>query len=192
MTKRILMIAGPNGAGKTTTAQSLLTTHTIYEYLNADEIARGLAPLHPESVSLTASKLMISRIKCLLSLNKSFAFETTAAGKNYLKHLQEAKKIGYEIDLLFLWLSSADLAVKRVAHRKAQGGHHIPEDTIRRRYKLGLKNVISVYLPIADNAIIMNNSLQDTSITVMKKNRENGMIILEPHIWDAIQRFANE
>jgi predicted ABC-type ATPase len=132
MTKKIFMIAGPNGAGKTTTAMSLIPNATvIYEFINSDEIARGLAPMHPESMSLTASKLMLKRLKELLEANKSFAFETTASGTNYIKHLKEAQANGYEVQLLFLWLSSPDLAVKRVAHRVAQGGHHIPEDTIK-------------------------------------------------------------
>src|SRR5580692_4024321 len=128
MSKKILMIAGPNGAGKTTMTLELITDQTmLYEFINADEIARGLAPLHPESMSLTASKLMLKRLKELLDANKTFAFETTGAGTNYIKHLGEAQAKGYEVHLMFLWLSSPDLAVKRVAKRVEQGGHHILE-----------------------------------------------------------------
>ncbi len=97
------MIAGPNGSGKTTTAQSILSQQLkIYEFINADEIAKGLAPLHPESMNLTASKLMVTRLRDLLKSNKSFAFETTGAGKNYLKYLDQAKVEGYEINLMYL------------------------------------------------------------------------------------------
>jgi len=132
MTKKIFMIAGPNGAGKTTTAMPLiLNTTIVYEFVNADEIARGLAPMHPESMSLTASKLMINRIKELLEASKSLAFETTGSGTNYIKHFKEAQRNGYEVCLMFLWLPSPDLAVERVAQRVAQGGHYIPEHTIR-------------------------------------------------------------
>ena len=100
------MIAGPNGAGKTTMTLELIAGQTmLYEFINADEIARGLAPLHPESMALTASKLMIKRLRELLDANKNFAFETTASGKNYIKHLKTAKSKGYEISLVFLWLS---------------------------------------------------------------------------------------
>lgn len=96
--QRILMIAGPNGAGKTTMTLELIRSCALfYEFINADEIARGLAPKHPESMALTASKLMIKRLKELLDDNKSFAFETTASGTNYVKHLKEAKAKGYEI-----------------------------------------------------------------------------------------------
>ena len=110
------MIAGPNGAGKTTMSWELITyCPMIYEFINADEIARGLAPLNPESMALTAGKLMIKRLKELLEANKSFAFETTAAGLNYIKYLKRAKQENYEIHLTFLWLASAEEAVKRVA-----------------------------------------------------------------------------
>ncbi len=126
MTKRIFMIAGPNGAGKTTTAMSFISSEMIDEFLNADEIARGLAPLHPESMALTASKLMLKRLKELLDANKTFAFETTGAGTNYIKHLKEAQAKDYEIHLMFLWLPSPDLAVERVANRVKQGGHQYP------------------------------------------------------------------
>ena len=159
MTKKIFMIAGPNGAGKTTTAMSFISSEMIDEFINADEIARGLAPLHPESMSLTASKLMLKRLKELLDANKSFAFETTGSGTNYIKHLKEAQAKGYEVHLMFLWLPSADLAVKRVAKRVKQGGHHIPEDTIRRRYYAGLKNLVKHYFPLVDRAIILDNSI---------------------------------
>jgi predicted ABC-type ATPase len=116
------MIAGPNGAGKTTTAMPLMKNTAIHEFLNADEIARGLAPLHPESVSLSASKLMLKRFRELLDAGQNFAFETTGSETNYIKHLKKAQAKGYEIHLLFLWLPSADLAVERVAQRVTQGG----------------------------------------------------------------------
>ncbi len=128
------MIAGPNGAGKTTMILELLANSSIlYEFINADEIARGLAPKHPESMALTASKLMIRRLRELLEEDKSFAFETTGAGTNYLKYLKTAKSKGYDIILFFLWLANPKQAVKRVAQRVKQGGHHIAKDIIFRR-----------------------------------------------------------
>ena len=124
MSKKILMIAGPNGAGKTTmTLELVRSCSMLYEFINADEIARGLAPKHPESMALTASKLMIKRLKELLDADQSFAFETTASGTNYVKHLKSAKTRGYQISLTFLWLSKPEEAIKRVAQRVKQGGH---------------------------------------------------------------------
>jgi predicted ABC-type ATPase len=47
--KDIIVIGGPNGAGKTTAANRLLpTTLGLHEFLNADEIARGLSPFDPK------------------------------------------------------------------------------------------------------------------------------------------------
>lgn len=182
------MIAGPNGAGKTTTAFSLKPNLLkIYEFINADEIAKGLSPLHPESMHLTASKLMIKRLRALLTQNNSFAFETTASGTNYIKYLKEAKEKGYQIGLLFLWLSSPELAIKRVMQRVAQGGHYIPKETIVRRYHLGLKNLIKYYLPIADSAMILDNS-PGKSRRIIAEGTKNRLVIQDQYIWGKIKQ----
>ncbi len=188
------MIAGPNGAGKTTVATELLSASSVlYEYINADEIAKGLAPNHPESMSLTASKLMIGRLKELLENNKNFAFETTAAGSNYLKYLKKAKANGYEINLFFLWLANPEQAVKRVAQRVKQGGHHIPKGTIVRRYYAGLTNLISLYLPVTDRAVLIDNSTEEpTGKLIARKKIKHDIEIIDRQIWEKIQRSENE
>lgn len=191
VTPKIFMIAGPNGAGKTTTAMSFVTKQTIDEYINVDEIAKGLAPLHPASVSLAASKLLIKRLKELLDEKKSFAFETTGAGSNYVKHLKHAQTRGYEIHLLYLWLPSSDLAVERVANRVKQGGHDIPEETIRRRYVAGIKNLIKHYLPLADSALIFDNSVTRPDRIIADKCVGGNLVILEPNTWKEIQEVAH-
>ncbi|MFV0339976.1 MAG: zeta toxin family protein [Parachlamydiaceae bacterium] len=190
--KQIFMIAGPNGAGKTTTAKFIMSQQkTIHEFINADEIARGLAPMHPESMALTASKLMIQRFKELLATNQSFAFETTAAGTNYIKHLQTAQSKGYEVHLFFLWLSSPELAIERVASRVAQGGHNIPEDTIRRRYILGMKNLYKHYLPLCNEATIMDNSLTELKKIIAEKSAMDVFSVNAPKIWQQIEGIAH-
>lgn len=187
------MIAGPNGAGKTTTATALIPNLTmLYDFINADEIARGLAPLNPESVALTASKLMIKRLRSLLEARKNFAFETTASGTNYVKHLQEAKSQGYEINLIYLWLSSPDHAVKRVAQRVMQGGHYVAEEIIRRRYYGGLKNLLKYYLPLADSVIILDNSLEKSNRIIARKNIGHPLEIEETSLWEEMHRIAYE
>lgn len=191
MTKKIFMIAGPNGAGKTTTANSLISKGMVDEFINADEIARGLAPLHPESMSLAASKLLLKRFHELLEEQNSFAFETTGAGTNYIKHLMLAKQEGYLFQLFFLWLPSPDLAVQRVANRVKQGGHNIPTDVIQRRYFSGLKNLINHYLPLADYAHILDNSIGATGKVIAKKNYKHKLIIKQPDIWKEIEEVAN-
>ncbi len=195
--KKILIIAGPNGAGKTTTAFELIKDNPfLYEFLNADEIARGLAPKHPEGMALKAGKLMIQRLRELLDQNRNFAFETTLAGKNYQKYLIEAKSKGYEIILFFLWLSSPEQAIKRVVQRVNQGGHDIPNDVIIRRYHAGIKNLINNYLPLSDLAYVVNNSSkrQEGKITdlIARKGASEVVDILNRDIWEKIGRIANE
>lgn len=194
MSKKILMIAGPNGAGKTTMTLELMSQgSTIYEFLNADEIAKCLAPLHPDSMALKASKLMITRLLELLQAGKSFAFETTGSGVNYIKHLQLARKRGFEIYLTFLWLDNPELAINRVAQRVKQGGHNIPTETIFRRYYAGIKNLITHYLPIADEVMVMDNS-QELSLKklIAKKEKNSALDIIDKTIWKKIEELAHE
>lgn len=192
MNKRMFIIAGPNGAGKTTTAQSLFPNFlNDFEFINADEIARGLSPLRPESMSLIASKLMLKRFRELRVSNKNFAFETTASAKTYIKYLNEAQKNGYIVHLLFLWLSSPELAIKRVARRVLQGGHNVEPEVIRRRYFSGLKNLVKYYLPIADIAHVMDNSVSESrNIIVKKLNKNEPLEIKDVSIWETIQKFG--
>jgi predicted ABC-type ATPase len=194
MSKKILMIAGPNGAGKTTmTLELIRSCSMLYEFINADEIARGLAPKHPESMALTASKLMIKRLKELLDADQSFAFESTASGTNYVKHLKSAKARGYEISLTFLWLSKPEEAVKRVAQRVKQGGHHVPEESVARRYYSGIKNLVLHYLPLADEAFILDNSSEGASRKLIaRKNKNKPIDILDRAIWEKIGEIADE
>lgn len=191
MTKRILMIAGPNGAGKTTIASKLVPDlPMLYEFINADEIAQGLAPLHPETVALSASKLMITRLRELLTADKSFAFETTAAGTNYIKYLKDAKVREYQLGLMFLWVSSPEQAIRRVQNRVIHGGHHIPDETVRRRYYIGIKNLLRHYLPLADFALILDNSQEDSTRIIASKNVEYPLDIENMNTWKKIERIA--
>jgi len=188
--KRITMVAGPNGAGKTTMAFVFVSEHKeIYEeFLNADEIARGLSPLHPERANREAGELMIRRFHSCINENKSFIFETTASGLSYSTHLKNAKKKGYEINLLFLWLLNHNQALKRVAQRVKQGGHNIPENDIIRRYYRGLKNLVAHYLPISDTALVLDNSEPESGVRKMIARKEHGtdLIIEDEEIWGKI------
>ena len=160
-TPRIVILAGPNGAGKTTSAKKLLQgVMGIDEFVNADVIAQGLSGFSPERVALTAGSIMLQRIQELASAGRSFAFETTLASRTFAPWLRECKHAGYRIDLVFLWLSSTDVAVERVAERVSRGGHDIPEETIRRRYQRGLSNFFSLYQPLADSWQMFDNGRQ--------------------------------
>jgi predicted ABC-type ATPase len=140
--KKIIIIAGPNGAGKTTFARNFLPREAdTLHFINADLIAAGLAPFNPESVSFKAARLMLDELDQSSEASESFAFETTLSGKHYLQRIQNWQDQGYIVKLWFITLSTPELAVSRVSERVSQGGHHIPEDVIRRRFAAGLKNL---------------------------------------------------
>lgn len=157
--KNLFVIAGCNGAGKTTASYTILPEILdCREFVNADEIAKGLSPFQPEKAGIQAGRLMLTRIKSLLQSGENFAFETTLATRIYVNLIEGAKGRGYKITLLFFWLNSPDLAVKRVKNRVKEGGHNISVDIIRRRYESGLRNFFGLYKPIVNDWIFIDNS----------------------------------
>ena len=141
MNKNLYIIAGCNGAGKTTASFTILPEIlNCKEFVNADEIAKGLSPFQPEKVSFEAGRIMLRRINELLESNENFAFETTLATKSYKSKVLEAKSKNYNVTLLFFWLQNVDLAIERVKTRVLEGGHNIELDVIKRRYVNGIKN----------------------------------------------------
>jgi predicted ABC-type ATPase len=159
MLKNFYIIAGCNGAGKTTASFTILPEILgCYEFVNADEIARGLSPFQPESVAVEAGRIMLERISDLFAQSKDFAVETTLASKTYKQKIEWAQANGYRVTMLFFWLQNINLAKKRVKQRVKNGGHHIPDDVIERRYKGGLKNLFDIYVPIVNECHIYDNS----------------------------------
>jgi predicted ABC-type ATPase len=184
----IVVIAGPNGAGKSTLAPALLrdTLH-IFEYVNADTIAEGLSAFAPEDASFEAGRVMLRRLYELASERRDFSFETTLASRFYAGWLGKLKGDGYRVNLIFLWLDNVDLAIERVRERVRVGGHNIPEDTIRRRYDRGLKNLFELYIPVA-NAW----SLRDTSFAGSKEitryTEVTGLMVSDEEQWKKIKK----
>lgn len=157
--KTLYIISGCNGAGKTTASYTILPEILdCKEFVNADEIAKGLSPFRPEKAGIEAGRLMLRRIKLLLDSGENFAFETTLSTKSYVNFIEKAKAENYQVTCLFFWLNSVELAISRVETRVKEGGHNIPEDVIRRRYKNGLRNFFNLFLPKVDNWLFVNNS----------------------------------
>ena len=155
----LYIIAGCNGAGKTTASLTVLPEMlSCQEFVNADEIARGLSPLNPEKAAIDAGRIMLQKIEKLLQNGDDFAFEATLSSRNYAKIVKKAKQNGYMITLLFFWLDSPDLAIARVRTRVQEGGHNVPVPTIIRRYYAGVKNLFSLYLPLCDYWMIFDKS----------------------------------
>ena len=177
MEKTLYIISGCNGAGKTTASYTVLPEILdCREYVNADEIAKGLSPFNPESVAIEAGRLMLERIDYLMTAGVSFSIETTLATKSYVNLVRRAHKQGYNVKLLFFWLESPEMAKLRVAERVAKGGHNIPEDVIELRYYAGIRNLFNLFMNEVDYwAIFMNTKKPMTSIAV-------GGMAFEKHI----------
>lgn len=164
-TPRLYIIAGCNGAGKTTASMSILPeVLDCREFVNADEIAKGLSPFKPEEVAIEAGRLMLQRIDTLLSRHVSFAIETTLATRSYKNLVERAKASGYHVILLFFWLSSPEMAEMRVAQRVASGGHDIPKDVVHRHYWAGLRNLFEIFVPIVDLWSLYDNNTETQPI----------------------------
>lgn len=159
MAKNLYIISGCNGAGKTTASYTVLPEILgCKEFVNADEIARGLSPFNPTSVAIEAGRLMLQRIDDLLARDESFSIETTLATRSYVKLVERAKGQDYRVSLLYFWLNSPQLAMRRVAERVAKGGHDIPKSTIIRRYAAGIDNLFKLFIPRVDYWGIFDNS----------------------------------
>ena len=178
----LFIIAGPNGAGKTTAAYTIFPDILgVMQFVNADEIARGISPFDPESVAFQAGKSMLNRVDELIASQANFVLETTLSGRAYVGLINRAKSVGYSIKLIFVYVSSADVSVKRVASRVSKGGHHIPEEVIRRRYILGLKNFVHLSKDTVDSWELYDN---ESSSPLLVAKSENGTVyIFEPDTW---------
>jgi len=183
----LYIIAGCNGAGKTTASFTLLPEMLdCEEFINADEIARGLSPFNPDKSAIEAGRIMLKKIDYLIKNEKDFAFETTLATKSYVKTIDFAKNLDYQVTLIFYWLESPELAIERVKLRVSEGGHDIPNAVIIRRYNSGIKNLFNLYIPKSDYWIIFDNS-ESESIHVAEGYSDNELLIKNKRIFEQIK-----
>ncbi len=155
----VVVLGGPNGAGKTTASRTLLAeTLHLMTFVNADAIAQGLSGFHPESMAMEAGRIMLQRLHTLAEQRASFAFETTLAGRSYARWLKSLRRAGYTVHVVYFWLASPDLAVARVAERVSQGGHAIPEATIRQRYYRSIRNFFQLFRPVVGTWRVYDNT----------------------------------
>lgn len=187
--KNLYIIAGCNGAGKTTASFTILPEIIeCKEFVNADEIAKGLSPFQPEKVAFEAGRIMLNRINELLEKNESFAFETTLSTRSYKQKIEQAKLKGYTTTLLFFWLENVELAKERVKIRVAEGGHNIETEVIERRYLKGIKNLFDIYLPIIDGALLFDNSFGRHEL-IAQQTIENKLEILNSIKFNELKKY---
>ena len=183
----LYIIAGPNGAGKTTAAYNLLpeVLHCP-NFVNADEIARGLSPFAPETVSIQAGRIMLQRIDELLPQKVDFAIETTLSTRSYVQLVHRAQALGYKVHLIFFFLENEEQAKARVAQRVRNGGHDIPEEDIRRRFTRGIYNLINLYMPICEIVYVLNNNHVPAILVAQKSPSLGGLHIYKQDMWNQL------
>lgn len=187
--KNLYIIAGCNGAGKTTASFTILPEIIeCKEFVNADEIAKGISPFQPEKVAFEAGRIMLNRINDLLAADQCFAFETTLATKSYKSKIEEAKRQGYTATLIFFWLENVELAKERVRIRVSEGGHNIEPEVIERRYFKGIRNLFDIYMPIVNGAFIFDNSWGKRQL-LAQKTVDGGMNILDDHKFTQLKSY---
>jgi predicted ABC-type ATPase len=185
----LVVIAGPNGSGKSTTAPKLLRdTLKVDDFINADAIAGGLSAFAPERVAFPAGRIMLRRMHELASAGADFALESTLSSRSLAPWITGLKADKYVFHLIYLWLSSADLAVQRVAERVRQGGHDVPVATVRRRYSRSLDNFFNIYRPIADSWLMLDNSSVDALNPIAWRNVGGPVQIVKNGPWDRLRK----
>lgn len=155
---RCIIIAGPNGSGKTTFAREFLADTGVVKFVNADLIAAGLSPLRPELATVSAGRLFLAELDRLASSRADFAFESTLSGRAHRARLARWKAEGYRIEIVYLFLASPRLALRRIAMRVRQGGHNVPPGDVLRRFRRSWTNFVSAYRPLADAWAVLDNS----------------------------------
>ena len=188
---RLYILCGCNGAGKTTASYTMLPELLdCREFVNSDEFAKSLSPFDPSTASVSASRYMIMRIQYLLNLGSDFSIETTLATRTLVSILKDAREKGYTITLLYLWVQSPDIAIKRVRDRVEHGGHNIPDDVLRRRYRMGLKYLFNTYMPLCDRWIIMDNT--GKRLAMIAEGSSGRLVIKDDEKFSRIRSIAND
>lgn len=188
----LYIIAGPNSAGKTTASFTVLPELLeCRQFVNADEIARGLSPFDSESVAIQAGRIMLARIDELLREEVDFAVETTLATKMYAALVRRAQALGYTVTLLYFWLSSPSLAKERVKKRVSEGGHNIPDDVIIRRFQRGLFHLFNDHIGKVNNWLVYDNSVKPRE-KIAFGSLEEIAEIYNHEKWETLKKIAHE
>jgi predicted ABC-type ATPase len=185
----LIALAGPNGAGKSTAGPSLLKdTLGITEFVNADLIAQGLSPFAPDRAAVAAGRIMLARLRDLARQRATFAFETTLAGRAYVRWIAGLIDRGYLFHVIFLWLPSPEHAIARVADRVRRGGHHVPDEVVRRRYHGGLRNFFRLYRPMAESWRLYDNTRGVVPHLVARGGRAAATRVFDDLTWRRVTR----
>ena len=186
----MIVFAGPNGAGKTTHAEHILRALGIATFVNADFIAKGLSGRQVETVAFEAGRIMLRRLRQLADDRQDFGFESTLASRSFAPFLAGLRARGYRVSIYYFWLRSAGLAVKRVRLRVRLGGHDVPVDVIRRRYARSATNLFDLFLALAEEWTVFDNSGQAQSRQIASHN-DHRTVVQDQESWKKLLQFAS-
>ena len=185
------IISGCNGSGKTTASYTLLPELLdCSEFVNSDEFAKSLAPFHPETAYITASRYMLKKLRYLFTRREDFCIETTLATRSLLKTVRMAQDQGYFVTVVYMWLRTPEIAVKRVAARVEAGGHDVAPDVIRRRYYTGLEYFFELYSPVCDKWMLVDNS--ETEFRIIAEGSAKGTTVRDLPLYQQIKQQIEE
>jgi len=182
MKKTLEIIGGPNGSGKSTFAEVHFAKRKGATYINTDKIAIGIAPNGSEFAQYESGRIMLREIEQAILKKESFAFETTFSGRIWVSYLQKVKKLGYKIKIYFVFVNSIELSLKRIKTRVELGGHSVPEDIVRRRFARAFNNFMKLYMPLADEWFIVDNS--KTKSVEIAKGKKNAKKIINQEVYN--------
>jgi predicted ABC-type ATPase len=188
---QVVVLAGSNGAGKTTSSRTILAeTLSVLTFVNADVIAQGLSGFDPAGAAVAAGRVMLEQMRDLAASRASFAFETTLASRTFAGFLSDLRDNGYYVRIYYFWLADPELAVARVALRVSRGGHHVPEDDVRRRYSRSIHNFFTLYRPLADLWEVYETTVPD-DLRLIAHNRDGlGEMIVEQPRWELFEEMS--
>jgi predicted ABC-type ATPase len=169
-TPSCIIVAGPNGSGKTTFVKNHLSSIYIHhQILNYDEIVKEKQITN--QISISAGKELLMRFVSCQNTLSSFIYETTLSDSTeyLIKSITEMQNENWEVLLYFLWISSYDVSLKRVAQRVAAGGHDVDKEKIITRYQRSMRNVIQRYLPICNTVLCLDNEDKNPRVIFSKK-----------------------
>ncbi|MES2533563.1 MAG: zeta toxin family protein [Pseudomonadota bacterium] len=186
---RVVVFAGPNGAGKSTHADAILSGLGIGTFVNADFIARGLSGRDTDAVAFEAGRIMLKRLRQLADAGDDFGFESTLSSRSFAPFLRGLQSKGYRVVIFYFSLANAQLAVRRVRLRVSMGGHAVAPDIVRRRFARSLTNFMTLYVPLASQWALFDNS-SPPHARLVAQHDGNTLDIVENSIWLKLQKLA--
>lgn len=186
---RLIIVAGANGSGKTTFAVPY-TEQIGVQFLNADQFAKAYADRGEDNTMIKGGREFFRRLNNALDQEEDVVIETTLSGTYTSKVARNAKSRGYIVEVIYMFLNSADQCVERVAIRKRKGGHDVPEDDIRRRFLRSLKNFRFDLSGLSDVWSLYYNGGQSYQLVASKS--EETTVLIDQGLYELFTKLASD